>query len=237
MLQDIGPLNDLSSFNYPVTGLAVNPITGVLYGSTGNSAPGAEARLITINPATAQVTVIGSFNAGPVNTGGTPATMSDLAFDAAGNLYGIGSIGGPQLYSINKVTGQATVIGSTGLTSTSGGGLAISPGNIFYGTPTSSRFGTYNSSTGAYSNIATPTKPVGGAYAALAFDPNGTLYGLDLGPDVSTHLVTIDPATAGVTDLGISVTRLDAIAFIPEPGSASLLVLGAFGFLAARRRK
>ena len=238
MLQDIGPLNDLASLNYPVTGLAVNPVTGVLYGSTGNAVAGTEARLITINPATAQVTVIGSFNAGPVNTSGTPATMTDLAFDSAGNLYGIGSIGGPQLYSINPLTGQATAIGSTGLASTSGGGLAISGANVFYGTPTPSRFGTY-SPTGAYSNIAAPNLPIGGAYAAIDFDQNGTLYGLDLGPgpDLASHLVIINPATAGVTDLGASVTRLDAIVFVPEPGSASLLLVGVAGFLAARRRK
>src|SRR5206468_2772618 len=127
---------------------------GVLYGSTGDSVAATAARLVTIDPNTGLVTPIGSFNAGPVNTSGTPATMADLAFDAAGNLYGIGSIGGPQLYSINLGTGQATVIGSTGLTSTTGGGLAISSGGVFYGTPTSTRFGTYNSGTGAYSNIA-----------------------------------------------------------------------------------
>ena len=39
--------------------------------------------LVKINPVTAQVLVIGSFNAGPVNGSGTPATMSDLAFDSA----------------------------------------------------------------------------------------------------------------------------------------------------------
>jgi hypothetical protein len=238
MIQDIGPLNDISSLNYPITGLAMNPITGVLYGSTGNSTPGTEARLVTINPTTAQVTLIGSFNAGPVNTGGTPSTMADLAFDAAGNLFGIGSIGGPQLYSINQLTGQATVVGSTGLTSTSGGGLAISAGHIFYGTPTSTRFGTYDPNTGAYSNIAAPTRPVSGAYAGLSFDETGTLYGLNLGSSsLLTHLVTINPLTGAVTDLGQSVANLDAIAFVPEPGTASLFIFGLAGLLIRARRK
>jgi hypothetical protein len=239
MVQDVGPLNDLSALNYPVTGLAMNPITGILYGSTGNAIAGTQARLITINPATAQVTVIGSFNAGPVNSSGTPATMADLAFDAAGNLYGVASIGGPQLYAINQVTGQATVIGATGLTSTSGGGLAISPGNIFYGTPTSTRFGTYNPVTGAYANIAAPTRPLGGAYAALDFDGSGTLYGLDLGPGpaLATELVTINLADGAVTAVGLSVSALDAIVFVPEPGSAALLLCGALGLLVVRRRK
>jgi len=241
MLIDIGPLNDALSVNYPITGLAFNPITGLLYGSTGNSSPGTAAELVSINPATAQVTVVGAFNTGIFNTGGTPATMADLAFDSNGSLYGVASIGGPQLYSINTTTGQATVIGSTGLTSTSGGGLAINGGGGFYGTPTSTRFGTYNSGTGAYANIASPTRPVGGAYAALAFNGN-TLYGLDLGPGpaLATHLVTIDPVTGAVTDLGASVNSLDAIAFnsIPEPSTMALFGLGTLALVVkARRRK
>ena len=196
------------------------------------------ARLVSINPATALVTDIGPFNAGPTNTGGTPATMADIAFDPAGNLYGVGSIGGPQLYSISTLTGQATVIGSTGLTSTSGGGLAISGGSVFYGTPTSTRFGTYNSGTGAFANITNPTKPVGGAYAALSFD-GSVLYGLDLGPDTSgfpTHLVTFNLTTGAVTDVAASVARLDAIAFqVPEP-AAIVLMLAGLGMCSLRLR-
>jgi hypothetical protein len=239
VVQDVGPLNDASSVNYPITGLAFNPNTGVLYGSTGNNSA-VPAQLVTINPATAAVTVIGSFNAGPVNSGGTPATMADIAFDAAGNLYGVGSIGGPQLYSINTVTGQATVIGGTGLTSTTGGGIAISSSGVFYGTPTAGRFGTYNSVTGAYTNIANPVKPVGGGYGALDFD-GSVLYGLNVGAGSPppSHLVTIDPTTGAVTDLGASVDSLDAIAFAPVPEPATIvLFLGpaSMGLLARRRR-
>jgi hypothetical protein len=238
LVQDIGPLKDVSNVNYPVTGLAFNPLTGVLYGSTGNSPVATAARLVSINPATGLVTPIGSFNAGPVNGTGVPATMADIAFDPAGNLYGVASIGGPQLYSINQATGQATVIGSTGLTSTSGGGLAISPGSTFFGTPTSSRFGTYNSTTGAFTNIVAPTLPIGGAYASLAFD-GATLYGMDLGSTASTptHLVTFDTSTGAVTDLGAGVGFIDAIAFaVPEPGSMSLCAAAAAGLLVRRRR-
>jgi hypothetical protein len=241
MLSDVGPLNDLLNVNYPITGLAFNPITGLLYGSTGNSTLSTAAKLVSINPATAQVTVIGAFNTGVVNGSGVPATMADISFDAAGNLFGVASIGGPQLYSINILTGQATVIGTTGLTSTSGGGLAISATSIFYGTPTASRFGTYNSGTGAFTLIANPVKPLGGAYAALDFD-GSTLYGLDLGPGpaLATHLVTID-SLGGVTDLGASVSLLDAIAFqqpIPEPSAmALLLVVGALTVVNRARKR
>src|SRR5262245_54405388 len=170
VVQDVGPLNDALSTNYPITGLAFHPTTGVLYGSTGN-AGAVDALLVTINPATALVSVIGAFNAGPVNSAGTPATMADLAFDSAGNLYGVASIGGPNLYSINATTGQATLVGPNGVSSsTTGGGVAISSGGVFYATPTSSRFGTYHSGTGTFTNIANPAKPLGGAYGALDFD-------------------------------------------------------------------
>ncbi len=240
MVQDFGPLNDSSGLNYPVTGLAFSPTTGILYGSTGNSNPASQATLVTINPATALVTVVGAFNAGPINGSGDPATMADIAFDSAGNLFGVGSIGGPQLYSISLATGQATQVGAgTGLTSTSGGGVAIGPDGSVFGTPTSTRFGTYNSVTGAYTNITSPTKPVGGAYAALAFD-GSTLYGLDLGPDSAgkpTELVTLNTATGAIADLGASVAQLDAIAFqVPEPTSILLCLIAIFAALIRGRR-
>jgi hypothetical protein len=239
-LQDIGPLNDANGTNYPITGLAFHPVTHVLYGSTGNNPTATAALFVTVNPATALVTVIGPYNAGPVNGSGTPATMADLAFDAAGNLYGIGSIGGPQLYSININTGQATVIGSTGLTSTSGGGLAIDSGGVFYGTPTASRYGTYDSGTGAYTNITNPVKPGGGgAYAALTFGAGGVLYGLNSAPGSPppTFLVTIDPPTGAVTNLGQSVNAIDAIAWIPEPGTMTLLLGATVSIALVRKRQ
>jgi hypothetical protein len=242
VIQTIGALNDAGGANYSMTGLAVHPITGVLYGSTGNANTAAQGTLVIINPLTALVTVIGPFNAGPTNTSGSPATMADIDFDAAGNLYGVASIGGPNLYSINSVTAQATLVGANGAsTSTSGGGLAISAAGVYYGTPTSSRYGTYDSSTGVYTNITNPTKPAGtGAYGALSFNPDtGVLYGLNVGPGSPppTALVTIDPATGAVTLVGNSAASIDAIAFgptIPEPAAA--IMLAPLALLLRRRR-
>jgi hypothetical protein len=226
---DVGALNDSIGNNYAVTGLAFDPLTGVLYGSTGGVSG---TKLLTLNPATAAVTVVGSFTA----SGGT---MSDLAFDSAGNLYGISASGGANLYTINLSTGASTKVGTSGVSFTQGGGLAISPGGTFYASPINTDFGTYNSTTGVFTDITNPVKPGGSAtsYGSLAFD-GSTLYGMNLA--TPTHLVTID-AAGNVTDLGTSVAKIDGIAFqpdvVPEPTTLALCALGgAMTFLAARRK-
>ena len=211
VLQDVGPLNDAGAVNYSVTGMAFDPITGVLYGSTGGASG---HNLLTIDATSGLVNVVGSFNVGTI-------TMTDLAFDSAGNLYGISSTGGANLYSVNPATGQATLIGLSGLSFTEGGGLAISSGGIFYCAPIPGEYGTYNPTTGAYTHITSPATPVGGgSYGALAFN-GSALYGDNLlagtGGGGATHLVMIDPGTGNVTDIGASVTHLDAIAFRPLP--------------------
>lgn len=231
VLQDIGALNDAAAVNYSVTGLAFDPVTGVLFGSTGGASG---HNLLVINPANGQVTVVGAFNAGT-------ATMTDLAFDSAGSLYGVSSSGGPNLYSINPATGQATLIGSSGVSFTEGGGLAISGGGVFYGAPIPGEYGTYNPTTGVYTHIAAPTTPAGGgSYGALAFN-GSTLYGDNLvaGPLGATHLVSIDPTTGTVTDIGASVAHLDALAFsvVPEPSAITLFSAGSLIALIAARRK
>ena len=69
----VGPIG------FAVTGLAVHPITGVLYGSTGNASPTSPRSLITIDKATGAGTVVGSF--------GIPShTMPDLTFTSDGTL-------------------------------------------------------------------------------------------------------------------------------------------------------
>src|SRR4029077_6226701 len=194
-IQDVGPLNDSGGHNYAVTGLAFDPLSGVLYGSTGNKSG---QILLTINPANGAVTTVGLFNSG----GG--GTMADIAFDAAGDLFGISASGGANLYSINLATGQATKVGASGQAFTAGGGLAISPAGNFYCVPEGNNFGSIDPITGVYTFIGTMATPggAGTSYASLAYDGN-TLYGMNLGSP--THLVTINPANGAITDLGASV--------------------------------
>jgi len=229
-LTDVGPLNDGAATNYSVTGLAFDPTSGLLYGSTGGVSG---TKLLTINPATATVTVVGSY-------GAASATMTDLAFDPSGNLYGVSSSGGANLYSINKATAAATEVGASGISFTEGGGLAISSGDVFYAAPIPGDYGTYNSTTGTYTQITAPATPAGGgSYAALAFDGN-TLYGDNLitSPNGVTHLVTIDPTTGTVTDIGPSITHLDALAVsVPAPEPSAITLLICSGAIFVRRQK
>jgi hypothetical protein len=233
----VGPIG------FAVTGLAFNPITGVLY---GDSAPhGSPARqLITINPATGAGTLVGPMG----------VTMDDIAFDRNGTLYGwSGRASGSSLYTINTTTGAATRVGTSGITDL-GVGFAIDS----TGTPILAARGaggplsTVNKATGAVTNLATlsgapiPT----GSIDALAFDPSGTLFGINLaegGPGSSagapgnTSLVTVNPTTGAITTLGPSLPGLDAIVFqlVPEPSSLALMTVGSIGVLgyAWRRRR
>src|SRR5262249_31195 len=151
---------------------------------------------------------------------------TDLSFDPTTDiLYGLPSNGGASLFTINTSTGQATLVGSSGITSTNGGGLAINSSGVVYSTPLPNNFGTYDKTTGVFSNIANPTKPNGRGYGALSF--NGTvLYGMEAG--TVSHLVTINTTTGAVTDIGATAAQfLDGMAFsltaVPEPTVASLL--------------
>ena len=90
----------------PVPALAIDPTTGTMYAATGAGNPS----LYRVDPSTGATTLIGS-------TGLTLAAVGDMAFHANGTLYaavnivGDGGTGSDNLATLNKTTGQATVIG------------------------------------------------------------------------------------------------------------------------------
>src|SRR2546423_7536356 len=102
----IGFLQDGIGDPFGVTGLAWDNLTGVLYGSTSNNSATTPGALVTIDPNTGTVTLVGLFAAG--------STMADLTFDpTTGNLYGIAALTG-NLYNINMLTGTALLVGNAG---------------------------------------------------------------------------------------------------------------------------
>ena len=88
--------------NEQVTGLAIDPISGVAYLSTAH---GNNGTLYTLDLATGEASPIGDFGV---------HLMIDIAMNCRGELYGH-SIDEDALYSIDPATGVATLIGDSGL--------------------------------------------------------------------------------------------------------------------------
>jgi hypothetical protein len=226
----VGALVDALANTYAVTGLAFDSVNGILYGSTSKNSPTGSQSLVAIDPTTGLVTYIGSFATGDNNT------MADLTFDVAtATLYGSGSLNG-NLYTIDTTTGAASALGSSGLLGVVGVGMAIDSLGTIYGAPRGAdqELVTYDKITGAATTVATLSGapyPSPSNISAMAFDASDTLYGVNVDlNDVTrpTHLVTINTATGAITDIGLSVNNLDAIAFavVPEPISTILIGVG-----------
>ena len=140
----------------------------------------ANGEIGTVDVATGSVTLVG--NAGVV--------LTDIAFDHSGNLWGVDF---NNLFSINKATGAATLVGSLG----SGSFNALtfgSNGTLYAATNQGGSLYTVNTGTGA----ATLVGAIGFSSAGdLAFH-GGTLY-------MSTttgHLISVDTSTGSGTDVG-----------------------------------
>jgi hypothetical protein len=89
--------------------IAVQPATGILYGSMQASSGSIKDRIVTINPANGDTTLVGA-------TGDGLATPS-IAFSPSGVLYGLKGTGTTvnTLITIDPKNGAATLVGSTGV--------------------------------------------------------------------------------------------------------------------------
>jgi hypothetical protein len=210
VVSTVGPIG------FAVTGLAVHPTTGILYGTTGNASPASPGFLITIDTTTGAGTPIGDL---------VPAseTAADITFGADGTLYGWLEAGTDDLITIDLLTGAATVIGDSGL-STAGAGLAGNANPVFMaGEGDADCVSLIDTGTGAVTDpcVFTLDSTFNGEISAMDFNAGGTLYAADLQTSGArpAQLVTI-ASTGAVTVLGATVNRLDAIAFglaAPQP--------------------
>ncbi len=134
----VGVLNGLAS----ITGFAYDQAAGIMYASSWD---GTNSNLYTVD-ASWDCTLVGVI--------GTDLVIG-IATDDLGNLYGI-DITASNFSSIDKATGAATVIGSTGTT------LAYAQdiggdheSGIIYGTiyDTAGRFGSFDVATGTFTEI------------------------------------------------------------------------------------
>ncbi len=166
-----------------IQGLAYDPVTGTLFATSFDS-------LLSIDPATGQGTIIGSFGAGITGS-------ESLAADANGNLFTV-ALSTDRLYRLDKTTGAATDIGATrgGITA-----MTFAADGTLYAASAGLRGATTNAlltidvSTGA----ATQQVLTNRALFGLAFGPDGTLFGA---VSLDDQLSTVDPATGVVTQYG-----------------------------------
>jgi hypothetical protein len=187
-------------------------------------------------------TVNGS--SGALTTVGTDTTVEYGAFGSTlTGLYGLKTTSGTfELFSINPTTGKSTDLGSTGLSV--GGDYTLSTDSSTLYLAAGTNLYTIDTTTGASTLIGpTGSKQFGGLVTETS-----TLYGGEFNPafEVDTLNTTSGTATAGPalsgTDLGAGFAGLAAIPPIvttPEPGSASLLLIGlvAAGILIKARRQ
>jgi hypothetical protein len=213
VVKSVGPIG------FAVTGLAIDPTTGTLYGVTGQStklgAPN-PASLITINRTSGAGTLVGDER--PDSEG-----AADITFTPDGALYGWLESNTDDLISIDKVTGAATVVGESGL-DTYGSGIASNSAGVLYfaGEGEDAPLRTVDRNTGLTTVVATMNgdTTLERGISALAFNSSGTLFGSRL-PSASTtagfasDLITIDTATGAITSKGTSIDRLDALVFVP----------------------
>lgn len=122
------------------------------------------------------------------------------------------------LYSADKITGVATLVGSTGIIQSSGSAMDIaSDGIMYYG----NQIGLYSvdKTTGTITLINNWTLPpeitdIDCRPNAFDFDPSGILWAsLNC---FNNYLVTIDTATAQMTFIDNTISGLDGIAFAPN---------------------
>ena len=238
----VGPIVNVSGGGgLGITGLAFDPLNGALYGITGGAhSPTGNtlaSTLVTIDPVTGNATVIGSLG----------TKLADISFSANGTLYGFnGGISPFSLTTINLTTGAATQVGPSGYTSVIGGGLAFSPTATLYVSAkdingTTGTIDTVDPLTGGVTTGPVLTnRPFGVALNALAFNAAGILYGniTDSGSPATVDLVTIDPATGAIGDIGRLPGNSDALAFsvaiVPEPATWVLVGIGAGVLLLAK---
>lgn len=208
--KSVGALN-IQGKPIGITGLAVHPKSGVLYGVTSGSSPNHRNSLVTIDPATAEATLVGEMR----------VAGSDIAFNHDGELY-MWLPDTNQIGRINLASGRVTALGEIGESTRIEGGIAFDAHGKLYVTPSGATgaIETRDPASGAVSNgPALINAPYLSSMNSLAFSPHGVLYGVNsnMGAPAHTALVKIDVHSGVVTQIGALPEDTDCLAFIEAP--------------------
>ncbi len=190
----------IGTIGFQVTGLAFDPTTGILYGSTTSQDDTAPGSLIRINTETGAGTFLGQIIAGD-DTG-----TADITFTTDGTLFGW-TEASDDLVRINKATGAGTVVGDSGISSF-GSGLSADPDdNTLWLTPDGDlgEYFTVDKATGLGTSQGTLDGDNDNSINSLAWSCDGeTLFGtanIDSGGG-DREFITINTATDHITVLG-----------------------------------
>jgi hypothetical protein len=189
-----------------VTGMAVHPSDGTLYGITSEQSPNSPRSLVTIDPATGAATIVGELG----------SVGSDIAFDANGTLY-MWLPATSQLGTVNTSSGAVSPLGKPGPAGSPAGIAIDGQGMVFV---------TAKGAGGTLDNVELATgalqigPPLTGApfstqINSMSFSPSGLLLAVNSngGSPASTRLVTINTATGAVATIGALPDDTDALAF------------------------
>jgi hypothetical protein len=206
--------------------------------------------LVSLNPIT------GEFLSGvPITFGGDPLEVIDLAVQpGTGLLYGASFTSaspGSSIYTIDTSTGEASLIGATGVIGVT---LAFAPDAVLY--MTSATFGAGGAQTGSFLHTVNPataavltTQAIGAApsgnllhFGGLAVRPtDSVLFGSAREANVGQRGDVYRLTTSGTATLvgSTGVGELGDLDFnpIPEPSAMLLLSSGLAAFVALRRRR
>ncbi len=193
-----------------ISGMDFHPDTGVLY-AVGRRASDDRAYLLIINPATGKATEIGEINNEDFQR------VPDMSFRNSDNKLFAWDEDVDRLATIDISTGEMTTFGVN--VGCAGHGMAFSPSDVLY-LADCLDFVSLNTTTGTptlIGELAPMPTPDHDGSSAMDFHPlSGKLYAAitALSPEPrERYLATIDPTTAEVTILGVSVNGLDALAF------------------------
>ena len=226
-----------------VSGIDFDPTTGILYGMGATDT----FQLITINTTTGVGTSVG-----PTGLG---YSFQDINFRSDGTLFGFA---GSNIFTIDLMTGAATLVGFVGHAQGSGNALAFDPSDTLYNFVgadiyTINQMDGFATDTGTNVNypVDIGTNP---RTNAMDYDlPNNILYASVAhsipGQQAATtnFIAQIDPTTGNVSNVHLTVTGLDGLAVlpeqmmtpppngVPEPMSTLCLVPVLIGLFAVRR--
>lgn len=211
----IAPIRQENGASAAVISLAVDPKTNRLYGATARR-PGSNALLVEIDAATGRAAAVGTLT----------KAVSDIAFDDQGRLFGW-MPDSNQLALIETRDGALKPLGPSGIQGLMGGGMVIGPGDEVYvaATGASGTLDSLDLATGA-GKAGPPLEgaPFLSAITNLTFSPEGKLYAVNsnMGAPANTALVTIDPASGRVTEVGRLPPDSHGLIFLPEPASSGV---------------